>query len=228
MSSENQSTLELSDLFSGVPFLSRLMLRARYALTPYDSLLAEMPEKGLLVDAGSGFGFLSLHAAMDHQGRQVVGFDHDIGRVVAASVVAREIPNCSYVVSSLAHFKIPRCAAICAIDVLHYLDSSQQEDFLERAFEALEPEGVVLIREVDSSSRVRSALNRFYELVMTRLRFTKALGLCFRPIGEWLGLLSRVGFEVREAGTSPLPLSVDRVLIGRKARRLEIRELASH
>lgn len=96
----------------------------------------------------------------------------------------------------------PRCSAITLLDLLLYLAPDDQRCLLEKAAHALEPGGVLLLREADAAGGLTYQVTRW----SARLSAMGTGGIwpdihC-RRAPEWADLLERVGFSV--VATEPM------------------------
>jgi uncharacterized protein (DUF2062 family) len=180
---------------------------------------ALLPSGGTLVDIGCGGGLtLALLAEARtkyREGRWPAAcsppprFDRMIGietRSRPASV-ARQVlgSEASIVHGDACTTDVGPCRAVLLFDVLHMLRSPEQETLLATVSAALEPGGVVLIREADASEGWRFAAvrlgNRMKAVVFGHWRQP----FYFRTPEEWLTCFSSYGLtgEVRpmSAGT---------------------------
>jgi SAM-dependent methyltransferase len=112
--------------------------------------------------------------------------------------------DATIVAADLATYDIPRCDALILTDVLHYLPAPEQPALLERAAAALEPGGVLLIREADASAGARFVFTAAAERVRAWSRGAVAQRFHYRPAAEWRGLLEARGLAaaVRPIGTA--------------------------
>lgn len=169
-----------------------------------------LPGGGTLLDLGCGQG-LAL-AALVHAGRlDAEGrwpgphppprFDARIGVEIRPRVahIARSALGADAVitVADASSMPLPRCRAVLLLDMLHMVPADAQDVLVGRAADALEPGGVILIREADAAQGAGFAMvrlgNRLKALAFGhwRQRFY------FRQHAEWKALLERHGFAVR-------------------------------
>ncbi len=97
-----------------------------------------------------------------------------------------------------ADHPLPRAHAILLLDVLHYLPAAAQETLLERVAGALEPAGVLLVREADAALGPRFLLTRAAERFCALARGHWRQGFHFRSAGQWQRLLEAAGLTVTE------------------------------
>jgi SAM-dependent methyltransferase len=95
---------------------------------------------GLVVDLGCGSGVLA--AELVRFGYRVLGVDRSKAMIELATQTA---PEAEFVVSAIADFRIPRCAAVYAVgEALSYLSDGSQVDLtplFQQVFASLLPSG---------------------------------------------------------------------------------------
>lgn len=176
-----------------------------------------LPDRGQLVDLGCGQGVLlsllaaakQLHAA----GRwppdwppppaQLVlrGLDADPRRVQAARRALGAAASVER--GDVREFDFRPCSAIVMLDVLLYLSEAEQERLLDRAADALEPGGLLLLREPDAGAGLPFRLTKLSAQLDALLRGSFALPpLCFRSAARWVAGLAQRGLAVETAPMS--------------------------
>ncbi len=212
-------------LFSEAPLSTRCFIWLRWALTPYRRIASVLPARGRVLDLGSGHGLLSLALSLSSDEREIIGIDHDAGRVrVAQRAIAHSesVSRPKFEVGdlgkALAKFPDGSLAGIAMIDILHYFDAPAQTALLDEAARALKPGGTLAIREVDTEGGVAAAWNRLYENLSLTVGFTRSLRrrLQFRSASDWTGMLERAGFVVRSEPCGS-PIFSDVLFIGERA-----------
>jgi uncharacterized protein len=206
MNPETANTTRITSLFAEAQPSTRSFIWLRWRLTPYHRIASFLPRRGRVLDLGSGHGLLSIALSMDSAQREIIGIDHDPGRVrLAEGAIARHesVSKPRFEVGDLekklATFASGSLAGIAMIDILHYFDPAGQRALLEGAARALEPTGILVVREVDSEGGVAAVWNRAYENVATRVGFTRSVRrqLEFRSVSGWVKMLESAGFGVQ-------------------------------
>jgi 2-polyprenyl-3-methyl-5-hydroxy-6-metoxy-1,4-benzoquinol methylase len=198
---------------------TRLFLRLRWRLTPYEAIAARLPHDGVILDLGSGHGLLALTLALQSADRQVFGVDHDEARVAMANKAAADLPNVQFAVGDFTAFLRQQTtppAAVVIMDAMHYLTFTEQKQLVERAWTLLPAGGMLVVREVDTQAGLTSRINKIHERVMTWCGFTRADHLFFRSPAGWHDLFTSRGFESDSERCSCFPFA-DRLFICLKA-----------
>jgi SAM-dependent methyltransferase len=186
----------------------------------YFSLLRDgvLPDRGRLLDVGCGKGILlSLLVAARRQYRADVwpehwpapplnlelgGLDRDGDRVRTARRALGE--SAQVEVRDLRDFDFPPCSAIVMLDVLMYLGRREQRRALEKAAAALEPGGLLLLREADADAGLAFGLTRLGERFAGALRGEFAQPLHYRRAREWISEFVELGLAVSAASDRSL------------------------
>lgn len=177
-----------------------------------DLLSAEiLPHQGTLVDLGCGQGLMlaCLSAArkryrsgqwppawaapptdlalygIEHRARIAQTAQHVLG--TAATVVHGDIRDAV----------LPRATAALLLDVLHLLPFADQEKIVSRSAAALEPGGVLLIREADKSAGWGFTAVRVGNWLTAVSQLDPARRFYFRSAGQWRTLVESCGLTVQ-------------------------------
>jgi SAM-dependent methyltransferase len=183
----------------------------------YFSLLRRglLPDRGSLLDLGCGQGvLLSLIRAAKEQYRAGLwprdwpapplnlGL-HGIELRADRVQVARRALGSSVQVDlrDLRDLDFQPCAVIVMLDVMHYLGEAEQQRLLEKVAGALEPGGLLLLREADAGAGFAFQVTRWSERIASALRGEFGQPLHYRSAVHWIAELARRGFSV---GAEPM------------------------
>jgi len=173
-----------------------------------------LPSGGVLVDVGCGQGLmltLLAEVAADVARGTWPGastppvFDRLIGietRQGVAALAQRVLGGDATIVAADARTEVlPGCRAVLVFDVLQMMTASDQDALLLAMSAALEPGGVMLVREADAAAGWRYHAvrlgNRLKAIVFGRWRQT----FHFRTVEAWTRCFERAGLDVRFTGT---------------------------
>lgn len=225
MSTETANTTSIASLFSEAQLSTRLFIWLRWRLTPYLRIASVLPRRGRVLDLGSGHGLLSLALSIDSDEREIIGIDHDPERVrLAEGAISRHASvskprfEVGDLKKSLATFPSGSLAGIAMVDLLHYFDPDAQRALIEGAARALEPGGILAMREVNAEGGAAAVWNKAYENVSTRVGFTRSARkrLEFRSLSGWTKMLESAGFRVHSEPCGS-PIFSDVLFIGRRS-----------
>ena len=169
-----------------------------------------LPDSGSLLDLGCGQGvLLSLLKAAKEQYQAgswprdwpapplnlgLLGVELREDRVQAAR---RALGGSAQVnPGDLRKFELHPCSVIVILDVLLYLADGEQQRLLDRAAAALEPGGLLLLREADASAGFAFQVTRWSERIAGALRGEFSQALHYRDAVQWIAELAGRGFAV--------------------------------
>jgi SAM-dependent methyltransferase len=175
-----------------------------------------LPDRGTLLDLGCGQGLLlALLVAARDQFRDgqwppgwpppplnltLQGVEIDSNRAGLAQRVlvgqARVMPQ------DVRDATFPPCSAIVLLDVLLYLEERDQLAVLEKSAAALEPGGLLLLREGDAGAGFAFQMTRWSERLLEISRGHLHDRLHHRSVVQWTGVLETLGFSVTTAPMS--------------------------
>ena len=162
-----------------------------------------------LVDLGCGQGLLL--AALDAYSAeaacatapvvQALGIDAMPANVRwgQAMLAARRQPQfpATILQGDIRHCDIPPCNLVLLIDVLHYLNPTEQEQVVARIHAALEPGGHLILRVGDTAHAHQSRISRGADRLVVWLRGQGWRPVWQRPLSGWQSLLQAHGFSVQ-------------------------------
>jgi cyclopropane fatty-acyl-phospholipid synthase-like methyltransferase len=88
------------------------------------------------------------------------------------------------------------CDVAIALDVLHYVERTAQDEMLQRIRAALAPRGRLLLRVGDASQRWRFAVSQWVDRAVTLSRGHAVPPTWGRPLSSWQAALQELGFAV--------------------------------
>ena len=182
----------------------------------FRQLVERAPLPSPIIDVGCGRGQTLILLALLQPDIEALGLDWDAAKLSAARRAAAPWPALRFLSADIRTAEIPAAGAILLLDVLHYSPRSTQDAMLRRAAQALRPDGVLYVREIDATRSWRATINTWQERLGCAVHLNRGATLCFRPAAELCAVLEAEGLTVR-VGPSSGALPLANVLI--EARR---------
>jgi trans-aconitate methyltransferase len=190
-----------------------------------------LPDSGRLVDVGCGRGILlSLIRSAEEAGHrgelppdwsprrqrpELHGVDSDLSAVEIAREALRD--GAEIECADLLEWQPPPCRAAVLLDVLHYLPESAQDGLLARVVAALEPGGLVILREADANGSRAFRWTALAERLRAVLRGRPRQRFCFRSVTELADRLQSLGMTVERHPMSARSPFENHLLVARRA-----------
>ena len=176
-------------------FFPKIYSIFRSIILPVSKIESLLPKKGIILDVGCGYGFTSIFFALKNKNRKIIGSEINEKRVLIAQKISTSISNVSFKTADLIDKNKTSFDAILAIDLLHHINSSQKDSFLQDAFSKLKPKGILIIKDINTQPLFKYWWNYFHDLVMTK--FSK---LYFLSSSEIKNLLIKNNFKIIKEG----------------------------
>jgi SAM-dependent methyltransferase len=169
-----------------------------------------LPDSGTLVDLGCGQGILLalLSAAREQYARgewppewpappaRLVMRGYDLrSRSIRAGSVALD-GRAALECRDIRDLELPPASAIVILDVLYHLPHAEQERVLDAVARALQPGGLLVLRESDAGGGLAFRLQRCSEYVAQLWHGRVAPPLWYRNAPQWRALLEQRGLQV--------------------------------
>lgn len=196
LKSVNKLRLKINNCYKNCHFLTRLYVKIRLFLTPFEKVSEYIPREGVIYDLGCGYGLFANMLALRSPGRRVIGIDFSKERIQAAKRTVGTRKNIQFVNGNLGDVKLEGCSTIVIYDVLHHMSYKDQESLVRECHEALGPNGLLIVKDNDTSPGWKFLWNYLHEIVAMFLLITKSDKLSFRAKGSFLELFFKNGFVV--------------------------------
>lgn len=140
-----------------------------------------IPRSGQITDIGCGFGPLCYMLNLLSEQRKVLGVDYDEDKIAVANHAWLHNEHTTFVHADAIKYELPPSDVFILSDMLHYMNYENQSILLRKCISRLLPNGIVIVRDGNSSDERKHRLTKFTELLSTRIiRFNKTQEqLCF-------------------------------------------------
>ncbi|HTG43183.1 MAG TPA: methyltransferase domain-containing protein, partial [Verrucomicrobiae bacterium] len=160
----------------------------------FHSLPAVVPRQGFILDLGCGYGVPAHWLSYDSDARTVLGVDYDEVKVRIAQRTAQGHARVEFQYQDILTWTYPACDVVLLLDVLHYWPPDVQAQILAKAFGALRPGGLLILREAAREATAGHQRVERWEKFATRIGHNKATRLYFQSIAELTAAVRRAGF----------------------------------
>ena len=141
----------LRNIYSNLTYRELAYINIRWRLCPYEKIEALIPQEGLIIDIGCGYGLLSNLIALKSYKRNVIGIDSSETRIMTAQKTVNKRKNIEFIKQDITAFGFPSCDAVVMSDVLHHLPPDIQDNLIKNIYENLKNNGILIIQDVDTT-----------------------------------------------------------------------------
>ena len=171
--------------FRQAPRRARLHVLGRFLSAPLLRVVGHLPPGARLLDLGGGHG-LFAHLALAAGARWALVVEPDRRKLLPPVVRPGRAAVVGYAAAVAGTFD-----AVAILDVLYRLPIASWDELLTTARDRLAPDGVLLVKEIDPTRRVKAAWNRAQERLADLLHLT---------LGESFSYETPVAMRARLAG----------------------------
>jgi hypothetical protein len=175
--------------FSRAPAAVRWHVVARFLTCPMLPVISRLPGRGRLLDVGSGHSAFALLAVAAGGVESAVALEPDVRKPLPSFRDRRVRMVVGYADALRGSFD-----AVTVLDVLYRLPLAAWDDFLGAARDRLEPDGSLLVKEIDPTHRMKGAWNRAQEGLVDLLGLTLGEAHSYEAPAAMRARLERLGF----------------------------------
>jgi 2-polyprenyl-3-methyl-5-hydroxy-6-metoxy-1,4-benzoquinol methylase len=206
--------------YEAEPPKTRLHTRIRWRSCPFEAVAAAVPDEGRILEIGCGHGLFATYLALQAPRRSVVGTDVDAAKIETAQRASRGLDNLAFAVDDDPDHALPPGPwdAICIVDVLYLIDRAGERALLRNAADALEPGGILVVKEMATTPRWKFRWMALQERLSVQvLKITAGHDLTFVPPEELASYLTDAGLtDVRHTALDGGHLHPHHLLVARK------------
>ncbi|MBX2921131.1 MAG: 1-acyl-sn-glycerol-3-phosphate acyltransferase [Chitinophagaceae bacterium] len=176
----------------------RVKVRLEKNYEPFHKLL---PERGKILDIGCGYGFMSYMLHFASPGRDFTGVDYDEEKITVANHCFSRDEGIRFRHADVLNYHFEKYDAVIAADMLHYLPENRQVQVIKQCADALNPGGILIVRDGNKDLEERHRGTRMTEFFSTRFTgFNKVTneGLSFLSGSTIHNLAKECQLECRE------------------------------
>lgn len=184
-------------LYNKVNFSARVYNFIRFKTCPFDRIEKFIPEEGDVVDLGCGTALLLNLLSLKSDKRKLSGFDMDKRKIRIAKESVKNRKNIEIEKKDISSgdFRPPKASCVVITDVLYYLNFAGKKQLLEKIYNALEPEGLLIIKDMERAFSLRYLWVFLQEFLAVRIfGLTLADGLYFTGKRDYLSLFKECKF----------------------------------
>jgi len=139
-----------------------------------------IPRDATITDIGCGYGFLAYMLAFISDKRTITSIDYDEEKIEVANTCFSRTEKINFIATNAVNCQLPESDVFVLNDMLHYLPFDLQEKLVENCMKAINPDGMVIIRDGDSTKKEKHGITKLTEFFSTKiLRFNKTEGKLF-------------------------------------------------
>ena len=185
---------KLSKLYAGQGIYVRFYVWARAKFLNLDYCSQFLPHNGLLIDVGCGYGVMANYLSLRFPHSQVIGIDLKHKRIDVALKTVGKRKNITFLLKNVMDWAFPSCAGVAMTDFLHHISRREQELILHKVFHSLGKGEILLILEVDPTTK---PFYRYWASYLADRVLYPLSGICYRRPSDWERRLSNLGFSVK-------------------------------
>ncbi|HLP80143.1 MAG TPA: class I SAM-dependent methyltransferase [Acidobacteriota bacterium] len=140
-------------------------IKLRFLICPFDEIATLIPNKGRLLDIGTGYGLFPNYLKDIKPQLNITAIDYDKKRIEVAKTTTK---NIQFKACDATQVKREKYDIILLIDLLHHIDYQKQETLIKLCKSMLNKGGILLIKDLDTRNPFKYLWNYAHDIVVAR------------------------------------------------------------
>lgn len=181
--------------------LVRLYTQLKMWILPLHQSAEGLPKRGLILDMGCGYGYVSNYLNIDSPDRTIIANDPAQDRIAVAKRTLGDRRNLEFLAIDSREITRSDFDGILVVDVLHHVPYNDQQSLIDDVYKKVKPGGCVFLRETDIRYGFRYAV---FNCLLEYILYIGKVNARFRHRDEWAKMFERSGFSIERVTFSPL------------------------
>jgi 2-polyprenyl-3-methyl-5-hydroxy-6-metoxy-1,4-benzoquinol methylase len=155
-----------------------------------------LPQQGIILDIGCGFGLFSHYFLLTGTNRRMLSFDLQPRRIMLANKAAATLgtaERATFLTQNALEYPFEQPVdAIVTLDLLHHLPAARVPQIIECCFRNLKSGGILLVKDIET----RSWFKVFFTWLLDKFMSPNS-PVCYYSRVQMTTLLSQAGFDVK-------------------------------
>jgi len=180
--------------------LQRLYTTLKMIILPLQEAADGLPKRGVILDMGCGFGYVTNYLSLDSPERTIIANDPAADRIAIAERTRGDRRNIEFLAIDSRQITRSDFDGICVVDVLHHVPYAEQQALIDDVYAKLKPGGTLVIRETAKRVALRYYL---FNCGLEALLYRGQVHSRFRRTREWVEMFERAGFQIERMTPNP-------------------------
>ena len=194
---------QVVEVYGGIPLRDKILIHARLlCLQPIMMTLDKyLPQSGVIIDLGCGYGLVSNLLALESE-HHLIGVELSAQRAAVAKRSVGDRHNIEFLTEDAAKYEFPCCDSVLLLDVLYLQPDEVKTEILARAYDSLEKNGLLIVKDNAKSPRWKyfyAYVEEFIKLNLAVIGYHKrVLTPKYKSREQSEALLQSLGFTLIE------------------------------
>ena len=186
-------------LYKNCKIKDKVIAYLRYKFIPLRHIEKYIINKEVILDLGCGQGVCSNAISIKYPNLKIIGFDFDSKKIKISKNTIKKRKNIEFYYADVTNldFKKYKPSTILLVDTLSTIPKEKHNKLFENCYKALQNNGLLIIKGIDISPKIKYFLNYVQSLIIYRiLRISKGKKFYYYDSKSLKSLLENIGFQV--------------------------------